>query len=129
MESDHRLKQSAIANPTVTLTNATGNPIVTNYIVTINGTSCANTDTVRVTVNPGAVANAGSNVATCSNAAVQLGGIPTAGYTYTWNPTTGLSNSAIANPLLTLTNGTAMPDTFYYSLIVQNGSTCRDSDP
>ncbi len=122
------LSNPNIANPTVTLTNGTSNPITTNYIVTTSLNGCSNRDTVAVTVNAIPVANAGNNQATCSGSTIQLGTIPTAGYTYAWTPATGLSNSAVANPMLTLINLTSTPDTFYYSVIVQLGVGCKDTD-
>lgn len=48
------LSDANIANPTVSLTNYTGSPIVYQYVVTVNNNagSCSNFDTVFVTVNP-----------------------------------------------------------------------------
>ncbi len=118
------LSSSTVSNPTVTLSTAQA----TNYILTTNANGCENKDTVLVTVSAIPTANAGNNAITCSGAPAQLGTIPTAGYTYSWSPVIGLSNNSIANPQLTLTNNTSSIDTFYYSVIVQLGVGCRDTD-
>lgn len=122
------LSSNTISNPTVTLTNATSSPIVNSYIVTTNSIGCSNTDTVLVTVAPIPTANAGNNVGLCSNTTAQLGTIVTSGYTYSWSPSSGLSNSAVSNPLISLVNSGSVPDTFYYAVIVQNVGLCRDTD-
>ncbi|MGP8201349.1 MAG: YDG domain-containing protein [Limisphaerales bacterium] len=49
-------------------------------------------------------ASAGSNVTNCAGGSATIGGNPTAsggagGYTYSWSPTNGLSNSTVANPI------------------------------
>lgn len=60
---------------------------------------------VRIfTEMPPSMANAGSEVGFCPNGTVQLGTLPTQGYSYKWTPTTGLSNPAISNPTVTLPN-------------------------
>jgi len=84
-----------------------------------NGYGCENElkaylwDTLTVT------AYAGPNRKTCDNKAVQLGGPPKPGLVYKWDPPTGLSDPAIANPL-------ASPaGTTQYTLTVTNtGGGC-----
>ena len=44
---------------------------------------------------------AGRDTISCQNAPVQLGTSSRQGYVYSWNPTTGLSNPNIANPIAT----------------------------
>lgn len=122
------LSSSTIANPTVTITNSTGSPISTTYILTTTLNGCSNKDTVTVTANPFPVANAGNNVSICSGNSAPLGALPTAGFTYSWLPSTGLSNAAIANPVISLSTSNSTPDTLQYVVIVQNSFGCNDSD-
>ncbi|MBL0308785.1 MAG: PKD domain-containing protein [Bacteroidetes bacterium] len=51
-------------------------------------------------------ANAGNDVAICSGSSVQIGTQSQNGYTYTWAPTVGLSDSTISNPVATINNTT-----------------------
>ena len=119
------LSNASVANPTVTLTNTTGAPITQTYTLSVTGAgSCAGTSTVPVTVNPKPVANAGLSASFCSGGTAQLGAAPVAGYTYSWSPTTGLSNAGVANPIVTLTNNTGAPITQTYTLTVANAAGC-----
>jgi hypothetical protein len=97
-----------------TLANPIANPInSTTYTLTVTqtATGCSNTASVNVTVNTSAPqANAGQNSSiTCvaNTNGVNIGSNPSAGLTYAWTPSTGLSASNIsnpvANPLLTTT--------------------------
>ncbi|MBK7967216.1 MAG: gliding motility-associated C-terminal domain-containing protein [Bacteroidetes bacterium] len=122
------LSSSTVSNPTVTLTNGTGTPQSTTYILTTTLDGCSNKDTIVVTANPFPVANAGSNVSICSGTSAPLGSLPTTGYTYTWSPSTGLNNGSISNPVISLTNGNSLPDTLQYVVILSNTFGCGDSD-
>lgn len=122
------LNNTAISNPTVTVTNGTGSPQSTTYILTTTLNGCINSDTVVVTSNPFPVANAGNNVSICSGSSAPLGSLPTAGFTYSWFPSTGISNPGIANPVISLSTTNSIPDTLLYAVIVQNSFGCNDSD-
>lgn len=122
------LSNSSISNPTVTLTNGGGTPQSTTYILTTTLNGCINKDTIVVTTNPFPVANAGSNVSICSGTSAPLGSLPTAGYTYNWTPSAGLSNGSISNPVISLTNVNPLPDTLQYVVILSNSFGCGDSD-
>jgi gliding motility-associated-like protein len=120
------LSSATVANPTVTLTNTTAANITQTYTLTVTSAAgCTSTGTVVVTVTPLPVATAGAAVTICSGNTTQLGAAPVSGLTYSWSPATGLSNSVIANPTLTLTNvsatGTAITPT--YTLTVTNPAT------
>jgi len=120
------LSSATAANPTVTLTNSTAANITQTYTLTVTSAAgCVSTGTVVVTVTPLPVANAGAAVTICSGNTTQLGAAPVSGLTYSWSPTTGLSNAVIANPTVTLTNvsptGTAITPT--YTLTVTNPAT------
>ena len=88
---------ATLSNPNIA--NPVATPIVTTtYIVNaLDGNSCANADTITVTVNNLPVINAGSDVAICFGDTTQL--LATGGNSYVWSPITGLSSSTIANPL------------------------------
>jgi len=91
-------------SPTVDLNNPNiANPLAfptttTTYIVSgIDTNSCSNTDTILVTVNPLPNVFAGNDTAICIGDTAQLQA--TGATSYTWSPTSGLSNPNIANPL------------------------------
>lgn len=74
--------------------------ITTDYTVTITETTCNESETLstRITVLPLPDIQASkSNDIDCSNDQSQLSA--TGGDSYTWSPTMGLNNSAIANPV------------------------------
>ena len=122
------LSNPNILNPTVTGTNTTGAPITTTYTLTATtGTGCSATSTVVVTINPAPVASTGPNIIFCSGVSlVQLGGTatPVAGTTYSWSPTTGLSNPNILNPTVTGTNTTGAPISTTYTLTATTANGC-----
>jgi hypothetical protein len=101
------LSSATLANPIANPINSTGYTLT----VTQTATGCSNTASVNVTVNTAAPqANAGQNSSiTCvtNTNGVSIGSNPSAGLTYAWTPSTGLSASNIsnpvANPLLTTT--------------------------
>ncbi|HET9504330.1 MAG TPA: gliding motility-associated C-terminal domain-containing protein [Hymenobacter sp.] len=119
------LSSSTVANPTVTLPNATSAPITQTYTLAVTGPGgCPATATVDVTVNPMPTAVPGAALALCSGTAGQLGAAPVAGHTYRWSPSTGLSSATDANPTITLTNTTGAPITQTYTLTVTNATGC-----
>ena len=122
------LSNTTVSNPTVTLTNTGTTPVTNTYILTTTANGCSNTDTVEVTTNPFPIANAGNNVSICSGSSAPLGSLPTSGYTYSWLPASGLSSTTVSNPVITLTNTNAVPDTLLYAVVVQGGFGCADSD-
>ena len=107
-------------------TSVAGTYTVTNTVAA-SGTCPAATATTTVTVSPAPVANAGAAAAICSGSLGQLGTTPVAGLTYSWSPATGLSNAAIANPTVTLTNTTGSPITQTYTLTVTNAGGCTST--
>jgi gliding motility-associated-like protein len=122
------LSNSTISNPVVTIGNTGSTPTLTTYIVTSTLNGCTNKDTVVVTSNPFPVANAGNNTSICSGSSAPLGSLATAGSTYSWTPSSGLSNSSIANPVFSLTNTGNIPDTIQFILLVSNSYSCNATD-
>lgn len=106
-------------------------PSVGTYSYVFSGIDdfgCSFDTTITVTATSGPIANAGADVLICSGATANLGAAPVVGNTYSWSPTTGLSNSAIANPTVTLTNATSSAVTTNYVLTVtQGGCTSWDT--
>lgn len=72
-----------------------------------------------VTLDSGSVANAGDDIAICSNNPLTLG-IPTiAGQNYQWSPSVGLSDDTVAQPVFV--GDTLSQDSFFYTLEVTAG--------
>ncbi len=122
-------------SPTTGLSNAsisnpTANPSSTiTYTVTKTNTAsgCSNTNDVIVTVDkPIVTANAGDDFTkTCVSNATgkQIGEVSGVGFTYSWSPSTGLSNATVSNP-------TANPSstTTYTVTKTHTSSGCSDDD-
>ncbi|AMM50686.1 hypothetical protein TH61_05150 [Rufibacter sp. DG15C] len=102
--------------------------VTTTYTVT--GTSaagCVSTKTVTVKVNPIPVANAGVDKVVCSRQPIVLGTAATTGYTYSWSPAIGLSNTRIANPTLTYPSDSNTPITLEYT-VTATANGCSSTD-
>ena len=88
--------------------------------VTLNVTSPGGctlpNDTALVYVIPQPIADAGQDVTICSGGTLQLGATPTTGFTYSWSPSTNLSDAGIGNPTFTFSNQSQQPANFTYIL-------------
>jgi hypothetical protein len=98
-----------------------------DYIVTgISADGCLNgTASVRVTVNPNPIIDAGNDQTVCAGSPVQIGNTASAGtppFTYQWTPPVGLSDPTAAQPF-------ASPDdtTMYYVTVIDSKG-CSDID-
>ena len=93
----------------------------TTYYVTVkdNATGCTTKTKAIVTVDPVSEALAGTNANYCIGATVELGSPSVPNLTYSWSPTTGLSNANIAQPIATLSDNGPIA----YTLIVSNANT------
>lgn len=110
------LDDPALANPTAT---PTASP--TTYTVTVTDVNgCVNTDDMTVTLSPLPTADAGNDTTICDGDCAQLAA--TGGVTYTWSPTTGLSDPNIANPVACPTATTT------YTVTVTDANGCVDTD-
>jgi len=104
-----------------TLSNPIATPLVTTeYIVTVTDSNgCVGMDSVVVTVNTLPVITISNNTFICIGDCFQLNA--TGGTSYSWSPTTGLSNATIANPI-------ACPIiTTTYIVTVTNTNNCVDT--
>ncbi|HVM50452.1 MAG TPA: autotransporter-associated beta strand repeat-containing protein [Candidatus Acidoferrum sp.] len=114
--------------PSITVSPAS----TTTYTVTVTDgvTGCANSGSGTVTVNTAPTADAGSDQTVCAGTrgGTALGGDPTASggtppYTYSWSPTTGLSDPTAANPTAEIGSTT----TYTVTVTDQNGCTATAS--
>ncbi|MBI3259141.1 MAG: hypothetical protein HYZ54_06685, partial [Ignavibacteriae bacterium] len=101
-----------IASPTVT----------TQYKVIARKGNCIDSSFVNITVNPLPTANAGNDTSTCLYTPALIGAPPQAGMTYSWTPSTGLSNANISQTIAN-TNTTTT-----YILQVTDLNGCSDYD-
>jgi len=79
--------------------------------------------------SPVPIANAGNDISVCSGISGLIGTTSTAGFSYSWSPSTGLSSASASNPTVTLTNGTASPVVSTYTITtttIANGCTASD---
>lgn len=97
------LNNATISNPLLTTSNTTAAPDSTVYILTTTRLGCSSKDTIKITVNPIPVSNAGTDTTICAISMTALLGIaPSTGYTYLWSPANGLSSATTSNPTATL---------------------------
>ncbi|MEZ4908769.1 MAG: hypothetical protein R2771_14255 [Saprospiraceae bacterium] len=88
------------------------------YNATIDATGCSEESFSTEEV----IADAGADVDFCNGGSVQLDASNSIGTTFSWSPTTGLSDPNITNP-------TANPaTTTTYTVTVSNDGRCPDTD-
>ncbi len=110
------LNNPAIPNPIATPT------VTTDYKVRVSSGSCEDFASIKVTVNPLPVANAGPDLSLCKGETLPLGEAPQAGYTYKWLPSDGLDDPTKSNPIANPAIQTE------YILTVTNSSGCTAMD-
>lgn len=118
------LSNSNISNPVAIITAN-----ITYTLAVIDSMGCQAIDSVAVTFNTsGPFSDAGfGNDSICTGGTVLLGGNPTgtggiSPYTYSWIPSAGLNDTAIANPLANITSNTV-----YYVSVIDSGN-CQSAD-
>src|SRR6185436_8006215 len=96
------------------------------HAMNING--CSSDMMTKNVVASAPLANGGPDIGFCSEHTGTIGGASMAGQTYLWSPSTGLSDSTIANPTVTLTNSGSTPYTIHYAFMVtENGCSSTDT--
>jgi len=110
------LSSTTAANPSA------APPVTTTYTVMSTNGGCVSSDQVTVFVNNGSNANAGLDQTICNGSSVQLNA--TGGTTYSWSPSTGLSNPNIANPIATPSTTTI----YTVTTSIGNGNSCSSTD-
>ncbi len=113
----------ALATPTAIATSGT------YYIQSTTAAGCTDIAPVTTTINPLPVSNAGPDIMFCSGATGNIGVPTTAGQTYSWLATTGLSSAAVSDPSVTLTIGGSTPVTSTYTVTTTISATgCTSTD-
>jgi gliding motility-associated-like protein len=114
-------------SPTTALSNAAApSPTcsassTTQYTLTYtSNNNCSASDNVTVNVNPPPIANAGADQTMCENSNAQLQA--SGGVTYSWAPSTGLSDPNISNPSASPTS------TITYTVTVTDANGCEATD-
>ncbi len=91
--------------------------------------NCPSSDTITIVVNDAPISNAGNDLTICSGASGSIGVVPIAGYSYSWNPSAGLSSPFVSNPSITTINSGTTPLVTNYSLITtESASGCQAVD-
>ena len=94
------------------------------YVEVLTAQNCVLQDSIFVNVsplNPLLVEASANPYIILPNTSTQLTGVPIGAFTYSWTPTTGLSNAIISNPQATL------EETTLFTLTVSDG-LCSGSD-
>ncbi|MEL6132076.1 MAG: hypothetical protein AAFR59_01790, partial [Bacteroidota bacterium] len=103
-------------------------PLDTSYqffLTAVDSVGCQNTDSVLVVVNPVLIADADTNRLICYEETTILNGSVTggtAGYTYTWFPSTGLDDTTSLTPICS-----GLQQTTTYTLVVTDAVGCTDT--
>ena len=109
------LNNAHIANPTASINNDI------QYTLTITDASgCAGVDSIFIASSASPQFSLGADTAVCQNTNIQLNA--PIGFSYSWIPTTGLSNATSANPTANISN------TITYTVAVSNVNGCSSSD-
>ena len=108
------LNNPGISNPTA---NPTSTTVYSVIVTDLN--SCSNSGTTTITVNPLPVVNVSSNAAICIGSNAQLSS--SGGVSYSWTPSSGLSNAAISNPVANPTSTTS------YSVTITDANSCSNT--
>ncbi|MGB3949209.1 MAG: PKD domain-containing protein, partial [Bacteroidia bacterium] len=116
------------SNATTVLTNPSSITVAGTYYIKATATGgCFDLQPVVVTLNPAPTASAGSDISICTGDTVFIGDDSVVGNAYLWTPSTGISNNAISNPSLTLTNNGSAPQTLVY-VVTATANSCSDTD-
>ncbi|MCE9539334.1 MAG: VCBS repeat-containing protein, partial [Bacteroidetes bacterium] len=128
--------ESTTIQTTSTLTNTITNNTNTIQTVTYTVTPTALTSmcfgtpqTLVVTVNPTPISNAGNDLTICSGIAGGIGATAVAGNTYSWNPSSGLSDATVSNPANSTVNNGSTPIVTTYTISTTITATgCQSTD-
>lgn len=118
------INDPTLAQPTYTATNTGNAPFFRNVLLRVHSPNgCDTLVTLVVTVNPIPLVNAGPDRNLCAGTPATIGTPPEPGYTYSWSPTTGLSNPTDPQPTVTPTG----PGAITYTLTATNNG-CSATD-
>lgn len=106
-----------------------GNGLYPYQLVMTDSAGCTDTVNGNVVVNVSINADAGPDISYCHGDRDTLGGPPSPNEVYTWTPGTGLNDSTLSDPIITLGNTGTNPITQTYILEVRDTVTlCVDYD-
>ncbi len=93
----------AANTPTITVDPSTNN----TYWVTVKDTipgicGFSKTDTVHIDLSPRVLDILNNDTVVCKGAVVPISALGTAGYTYAWSPSTGVSDTTLLQPVITI---------------------------
>jgi hypothetical protein len=112
-------------NPSETLENLTNADKNVIYNFTLDNNGCSQVVPITVVVKPIPVIDLGSNLSVCNGSPAQLNTTITNGLTvntYSWSPSTGLSDNAISDPTATVSTATQN-----YAVTVQSTNGCSST--
>jgi gliding motility-associated-like protein len=111
------LNNSSINNPVASPSSTT-----TYFVLASGGNGCHSTDSVTINVLAQPTVATIGDTAICSGVSIQLTTSVTNGNTYSWSPSTGLSNPALQNPVANPSANTR------YIITVNPGTQCTATD-
>jgi gliding motility-associated-like protein len=111
----------------LTLTNTTSVFDTVQYILGATRFGCTGRDTIEAVVKPNPIAEAGVAINACQDDTVSIGTSLTAGYSYSWSPSSNLSSSTISNPDVYILASGSPVSTTYTVQVTANGCITRDS--
>ncbi|TNF30988.1 MAG: PKD domain-containing protein [Bacteroidetes bacterium] len=110
-----------LTDPTSATTSASPTTTTTYTLTVTDANGCEDTDDMTLNVNPLPVVDAGADDSMCNQQqTVQLGA--SGAVSYSWSPTTGLSNGSIANPVF---SGSA---TTTFTVTGTDANGCENTD-
>ncbi|MCE2773037.1 MAG: gliding motility-associated C-terminal domain-containing protein, partial [Bacteroidetes bacterium] len=93
---------AGLTNPTAAVTQACPLTTTTYTLTVTDNYGCSSQDSALVTVYPPLQLQVSPAITICNGSGTTISGIASGGdggpYTYSWSPSTGLNNAAIANP-------------------------------
>lgn len=122
--------QDGLSGSTNCVTHVYSAPGSYSYAVTITDSiGCTAVTNGNVVIPNLPIADAGPDILSCQVFSDTIGVAPQPGMTYSWTPTTGLSNPNVSNPVLTLVNpGPTVQNFEYIVTVTESSSGCTKED-
>ncbi len=98
------------------------------YVVVSQNQACPDiSDSITINVVPFGGVEAGPDQFLCSGDGVRIGDLPNNGYSYSWSPTSGLSNATSSNPMVSHVNNSTTTQTYTY-IVTADSAGCSVQD-
>lgn len=122
--------QGGISGTDSCITNTFSAPGTYTYdLIVTDSLGCMFTYSDSVTITQIPTADAGPDILGCETVMDTIGGPPTPNETYSWIPTTGLSDPTLSNPVVTLTNpGPGLLTQTYVVFALDTLTGCETND-